>query len=222
MHSQSNFGVRIFIGLLMILFGVSFLFNQFGISFPLSKFWPIILIALGGFMIYQKRSAAGIILSAIGLVFLGSAFFSFNAFSLFWPLLIIGVGVALLFKPNFFSGMNESGITTEDTFTASTIFGGLKRKIVSKAFKSGRFTTLFGGTEIDLRDAIVADNAEIVIDSLFGGVEIIVPEGMNVVSDGAALFGAWENNTDVYEKPVSTLKVTGSVLFGGVEIKVKK
>jgi hypothetical protein len=56
---------------------------------------------------------------------------------------------------------------------------------------------------------------------MFGGVELKVPEGWNVVIRGFPIFGGFDNVTAKEqvgpEAPVLTINAT--VLFGGLEVK---
>lgn len=81
-----------------------------------------------------------------------------------------------------------------------------------------------GGVTLDLRDAEIAGD-EIVIRcfALMGGIEIIVPEGIEVHESGIPFMGGFDNKTaDVPILPGSpVVKVTGFAMMGGVDIKSK-
>jgi hypothetical protein len=60
--------------------------------------------------------------------------------------------------------------------------------------------------------------------TIWGGVDIIVPPGMNVESHGIALMGAFEHVGDSVHDPdphAPTLRITGVALMAGVEITVR-
>jgi hypothetical protein len=105
--------------------------------------------------------------------------------------------------------------------TAIAIFGGASRKgpwVVPKAFRS---LALFGGIELDLREATLEDNeVTIYANAVFGGVEITVPDGVQVRTHGAGIFGGFDGVNDagtVAGAPV--VHVKGIALFGGVEVR---
>ncbi|WKZ30434.1 MAG: DUF5668 domain-containing protein [Candidatus Dojkabacteria bacterium] len=210
---------RMLIGFLLIFFGLSFLLDQFSIGFSPVRFWPVIILAVGLYMLARKSTAMGIIMLGFGAVFLVSSLFSINAFGLLWPLVLIGVGGMILFKPKFPGRVNESNITSEDVIDGTAFFGAVSKKVVSKNFKGGKIVYMFGGFTLDLRNAQVEDGAEIVLDGLFGGGEVFIPHDVAVISDGTVIFGGWENKAVVPDKPVATIKITGAIVFGGVEIK---
>ncbi len=56
------------------------------------------------------------------------------------------------------------------------------------------------------------------VDCIFGGVEIIVPSKCKVITNGTGVFGGWSPNISNKEDG-PTLTISGSAVFGGVEIK---
>ena len=100
------------------------------------------------------------------------------------------------------------------------IFGGVTRNGRWRVRKNIQSLTLFGGTDLDLRDAIFeAPVVEISGFWCFGGLDIKVPEGIEVRDQTAGIFGG----TDVRDigDPVPgapTLVIKGVSLFGGVSV----
>ena len=107
------------------------------------------------------------------------------------------------------------------TGMAIAIFGGSERRgpwTVPKVFQG---LAIFGGVELDLRDAVLEDNeVTIYANALFGGVEIIVPDGVDVRTSGAGIFGGYDGLNDPGTVPGSPiLHIKGAAIFGGVEVK---
>jgi len=104
------------------------------------------------------------------------------------------------------------------------IFGGVTRKGRWRIRKNTRALALFGGMDLDLRDAIFeAPVVEISGFWCFGGLDIKVPEGIEVHDQTAGIFGG----TDVRDigEPAPgapTLVIKGATLFGGVSVKGPK
>ena len=100
------------------------------------------------------------------------------------------------------------------------IFGGVTRKGRWRVRKNIQSLTLFGGTDLDLRDAIFeAPVVEISGFWCFGGLDIKVPEGIEVRDQTAGIFGG----TDVRDigdpaPGAPTLVIKGVSLFGGVSV----
>ena len=84
---------------------------------------------------------------------------------------------------------------------------------------------VMGGAELDFRDAVMGPGVtELHIFAMWGGVEVIVPPGLNVESHGIALLGGFEHVADQTLAPdplAPTLRITGFALMGGVEVSVR-
>lgn len=104
------------------------------------------------------------------------------------------------------------------------VFGGGDRAIRSANFRGGSVGVIFGGFDIDLREAVIAgDSASIDVFVLFGGVDLRVPESWNVNVKATPILGSSEykprSSGPLAGSPRKTLTVTGVVMFGGVEVK---
>jgi len=106
------------------------------------------------------------------------------------------------------------------------VFGGIERRVTSQDFQGGHINAIFGGVEIDLTDAnMQAEEATLEINAIFGGVEIRVPETWQVAFRGTPIFGGIADKTrvgrttDPSDRRRKVLVLTGTVIFGGVEIK---
>jgi len=117
---------------------------------------------------------------------------------------------------------NPRPITGDDFLDAVSIFGGVKKTILSKAFRGGDIVNIFGGAEIDLTQADIDGKVILDITQVFGGTKIIVPPHWQVVSNLSAVFagvddkrlrkvGAGDNN--------KILVLEGVSIFAGVEIR---
>jgi hypothetical protein len=103
------------------------------------------------------------------------------------------------------------------------IFGGAVRKGRWRVPPTSTVVTVFGGADLDLRDAILPGR-EIVIKatSVFGGMSITVPPEMRVVDSGVAVFGGRDvgSETPESEEPnAPVLRIKGACVFGGISIK---
>ena len=106
------------------------------------------------------------------------------------------------------------------------VFGGASRKGVWRVPATSTIVTVFGGAEIDLRDAILPGR-EITITavSVFGGMSITVPPEMRVVDSGVAIFGGRDVSghrpeSGAADSPV--LRIKGACVFGGIGVKHKE
>jgi hypothetical protein len=114
------------------------------------------------------------------------------------------------------------------------IFWGRKRRIVAKNFIGGEIVTIFGGFDIDLRDADILGNvAEIEVVNIFGGGDIRVPPNWEIVMEAVGIFGGCSDRThhpdSSNQRPFPAdgstvpqpkrLIVKGVAIFGGLNVK---
>lgn len=103
---------------------------------------------------------------------------------------------------------------------AAAIFGGFERKgnwVVPPEFTCGVFC---GGGEIDLREARFAQH-EVVIRAfaVMGGIEIIVPEDVEVEVSGIGIMGGFDHGAAGPGTPGGPrVVVTGLAFWGGVSV----
>jgi hypothetical protein len=107
---------------------------------------------------------------------------------------------------------------------AVAIMSGFQRKgtwTVPKRFTCFAF---WGGGEIDLREANFADGeVEINCVAIMGGVEVIVPPGVEVVVRGIGIMGGFDHREEgVPREPgAPRVIVTGFAFWGGVGVERK-
>ncbi|GAB3206478.1 DUF1707 SHOCT-like domain-containing protein [Marinactinospora thermotolerans] len=105
------------------------------------------------------------------------------------------------------------------------VFGGADRKGRWLVEPHTNASVLFGGIDLDLREAVLS-RREVVIQCavIFGGLDIIVPPGVRVINSTTAIFGGTSmNGVDTMTDPNSpTIRLTGTCLFGGIDVRVKK
>lgn len=142
------------------------------------------------------------------------------------PVIIILIGIKLIlssFTKRHIAKVEESFEKYEgDVDKVLGIFNASEIKCDGKVFRGAEINAIFGGVDYDLRGAIVEPDAAIKVSAVFGGVEIIVPEGVRVRVKSSALFGGVSDKSKKYDRDaenVVTLYVSAFALFGGIDIK---
>jgi hypothetical protein len=97
-------------------------------------------------------------------------------------------------------------------------FYGGDMAVDGDVFDGAELTAVFGGVKCDLRKAVIDHDCAIEVSAVFGGIDILVPDHINVRVNSAGLFGGFSNKTPA-RKDVPTLYISGICLFGGVDIK---
>jgi len=219
---------RIFGGSVLIIIGAVWFARQFGVEFPAWLFsWGTLLIALGVFIgsRHSFRGFGWIIPIVIGTIMLIETFVPELSFRHYlWPLLIIGFGLLMIFRPRHHRRNWESNheLSSDDTIDATNIFGSTKKNIITKDFKGGDITTLFGGTDLNFTQADINGTVVIDVTQVFGGTKLIIPAHWNIKSDVVCIFGGIEDKRPQSKEITESnkvLKLDGTCIFGGIEIK---
>ena len=104
------------------------------------------------------------------------------------------------------------------------VFGGTKRAGSFRVRDHVVCITVFGGTTLDLRGAqLEADVVNVHSFTLFGGFDVIVPEGVEVDLSGLAVFGAKETKGKggLLHPGAPLVRVNAFVVFGAATVRVK-
>jgi predicted membrane protein len=196
------------------------------------RFWPMLLIVAGAINLTQtgKRIWGGLLLVA-GILFQldGLGVLRFHWADL-WPLVVIAAGAMMIWRSVEARRDRDAyggPAATLGGMNATAVFGGVERRVSSRDFKRGSISAVFGGAEIDFHDAdIDGPEGMLEVNAIFGGAEIRVPDTWRVEFRGQTLFGGYSDTTrqtvsgDPNASSVrKTLIITGTTLFGGVEVK---
>ena len=228
---------KVFFGIIIIAAGVLLMLHNIGIL-PDSIFrilfnWQVLLIAIGFVNIFQKESRVlGVILISVGSFFLLPKVFDFdfNFYKLFWPVILIAIGVHLVTKVSIFKGKNHFDRINNKTemesgcINQTNVFSGGKHRNADVEFKGGKISAVFGGSELDLSRARLAEGKNILeVDLVFGGVSLIVPSDWIVNVEVTSVMGGFAdkrmNIQPNTQEPKRELYIRGKAVFGGGEIK---
>lgn len=244
---------RYLTGLVLILIGGALLVERMGVPVPYWLFtWPMLLIVIGIYsgIKHSFRNCTWIILIAIGSFFLVDDFIpDLRLQPLFWPVLIIGLGVLFIVKPRrkergwgfdgddcrgrfrrrmgrnaaFQTEWQDTVADSSDYINIQSIFSGVKRNVLSKNFKGGSITCVFGGVELDLTQADITDKVVIRMEEVFGGIKMIIPADWIVQNELDGIFHGVEDKrsyrSNVAPNPNKVLILRGSAVFAGIEIR---
>lgn len=213
---------RAFFGALIVLVGVLFLLDNLDVMDAgdvIAIWWPAALIAAGliSFLNNRRHWIVPLILVGSGGVILLRTTGVVGDLSVIVPVLIIIVGLLFVFGRGLGVGPTQTG----DSVNSFNLFSGSELTSQSQSFEGGRVGVLFGGAELDLHNAKLADDATLDVFAAFGGVEVRVPRGWRVEIGGFPVFGGYENATGKEDlgPDAPKLRIDATVLFGGLEVK---
>lgn len=231
--------------ILVLVIGILLLLKQVGVYFPHWIFsWPMILIAIGTIIGVKSgfRNSGSLILLILGSFFLlrNNNLLPMQYGSYLLPVGLILLGIILLFRKNTPKGLDwegnfdrferklrtgKAGKRPEedgaDFLNVEAIFCGIKRRMVTKQFKGGEVTTIFGGTDVDLSHADLEGTVVLDVSVVFGGMKLIVPAHWDVSFEVSNIAAGVEDKRFMQRGPVDADKkliITGAVVFGGIEI----
>ena len=107
-----------------------------------------------------------------------------------------------------------------DSFIA--VFSGSERKGHWRVPRRSTAVAVFGGVALDLRQAeFTSHDVYLEVIAVFGGVEINVPEGVEVHLSGWAAFGGKASKVSPALPGAPVLHIRCKIAFGGVEVNSK-
>lgn len=237
---------KIFGGLLIVAVGVVFLAKELGANIPHWVIsWGTFLMAIGLLMGVKRN------FKTFGWLFpflVGSALLmgelnpDFHIKLIIWPIILIVFGLFVMFKPrrrfrgHYWQNMEHrrhfqkhyhcfsADVNTNEDYIDSTSFmGGVKKNIVSKDFKGGDITNVFGGAELNLSQADFTGTATLEITQVFGGTKLIIPSHWEIKSELTTVMGSIEDKRQIQPNVVvdnsKVLILRGTTFFGGIDIK---
>ena len=223
--TPSRLTPQLIMGLLVILVGVLFTLDNFGVieGRDYLQYWPVGLVAAGGLKLSQSRGGAGtvaaLLLIGAGLwLLLESAGVVTVPLLDLWPLLLVLFGASLVWQG--LRGRRQRDADNSSTISGMAVLGGIHRGNNSRAFRGGDLTAILGGCEIDLRQAAIDGEAVLEVFALWGGIEIRVPETWSISGRIVPILGGFEDKTR--PSPGATahrLVLRGFAIMGGIEVK---
>ena len=216
--------VRLWLGGVLVVVGGVWLLDALGVleaGALLGTWWPLALVGLGAAAALTQRglSLGPLVVMGIGVVLLLDELVQGDVGVFVWPLLAVGVGAWLLLTVGRRRPATPSEMARESTFA---LFGGSETHNRSPRFEHANVAAVLGGATLDLREAHVVPGARVDALALFGGVDVIVPDGTRVNLHGLPIFGGYGDKTvgdGRLPDDAPTVDVSATAIFGGVEVK---
>ena len=191
--------------------------------------WTLFIIVPCFIGLFNEKDKTGNIIGLlIGVVLLLCAQ-NLLRFDIVWklavPTILVIIGVSIIFKNSLNSKFNNeiekiSQNANKDNEYCST-FSSQDVSFENQEFKGANLTAVFGGVKCDLRKAIINEDQVINCSAIFGSVEIIPSEEINIKVKSNSIFGGVSNErkNKKMNKDLKTVYINAMCLFGGVSIK---
>ena len=222
---------RILWGIALVLVGVIFALNAVGIT-DIELFfdgWWTLFIIIPCFvgLFSEKEKIGNIIGLAIG-VFLLLCCQNVLGFDMLWkiavPAIIVIIGLKLILSAVFGDKatkiLKSSKQNGDNVKIGCATFSGQDLNFDGEVFTGAELSAVFGGVKCDLRNAVIEKDCAIDATSIFGGIDILVPDTVNVKVNSNSIFGGVsdKNHRPTVQGAV-TVYINAPCMFGGVDIK---
>lgn len=219
----------ILLGIALVAIGVIFALNALNIinvDVFFAGWWTLFIIVPCTAGLFTGREKTGNIIGIAVGVFLLLCCQGVLNFAMLWkllvPAIIVILGLKMLLAGLFGNKANEivNKLKSEgkELKSGCAVFSGCDLNYDNEIFEGAELTAVFGGVKCDLQKAIIEKDCAIQASAIFGGINIFVPDNVNVKVSSNCIFGGISNKTDAHEES-PTIYVSGTCMFGGVEIK---
>ena len=191
---------KILWGAVLIAIGVIFSLNAFGITdikVFFDGWWTLFIIVPCFIGIFTDREKTGNIIGLLIGLFLLLCCQNVLSFGMLWklaiPAVIVIIGLKLilggLFGDRAVKMISESRQKGDNIKIGCATFSGQDMNFDGEVFSGAELTAIFGGVECDLRTAIIEKDCAITASAIFGGIDIYVPDYVNVKINSNSIFG---------------------------------
>ena len=220
---------KILWGLVLVAVGVIFaldVLNIAEIDIFFDGWWTLFIIVPCTVGLFTEREKTGniigIIIGVLLLLWCRDVMDFETVGKLFIPAIIVIVGLKLVLQGVFGNKANEmvrkkkaEGQKLRSGFAA---FSGCEMNYSGEVFEGAELNAVFGGVECDLRNAIIEKDEVIKASAIFGGIDILAPDNVNIKVDSNSIFGGVSNKTKNHPN-APTVYISAICLFGGIDIK---
>ena len=233
---RTKFG-NILWGLFFIAIGAGLVGNLFGLwNFTLffDGWWTLFIIIPCVISMVQHSINLGNLLGLAAGVLLLMGAQDVIDFGMVWKLLL-ALAFVLIGLNIMFTGVLErkwraaakqaaqnaqqssGGAAGSVSYTA--VFNGQQIRYPRQPFASANVVCIFGGVDLDLRDAVIDRDITITLTCVFGGCDIFLPPNVEPVLGVTGIFGGCDNKTAAAAPGSPRAYIGGTCVFGGADIK---
>jgi uncharacterized membrane protein YhdT len=220
------------LGVLALVAGVLLLAGNLGFAPAAAhlRYWPVALLVIGAAKLIQAASLAGTIGGMAWLV-IGAWLLAnsvgvlrvtlWQAAAIYWPVLLVVLGLSIVRQTIGRRRDDDRLVDRRDELHIVAILGGNKASSGSHQFRGGELTAILGGVNLDLTQARLANGRAVLeVFTMWGGLELRLPEGWIVENHMMVALGGYEDRTrPVGSHDAPRLVLRGTTLMGGIEVR---
>lgn len=224
-------------GIAIIALGVIFGGNALGwfdINIFFDGWWTLFIIVPSAISLITEKerwSSLGFLVAGVILLLAAQNVFSYDvAWKAILAMILVMAGIAIIWRSIFHSKNDKEvekkikGLEDGKTMDAQTaVFSGSDRVYSDEVFAGSNLVAVFGGVDLDLTRAKFEKDTVIKAFCLFGGVDIMVPEEVQIKTKSGFIFGGIsDDRKGDGEKGKYTIYIDAAGGFGGVTIKDRR
>lgn len=216
-------------GILFIIMGIVLGLNTLNITnidLFFEGWWTLLIIIPSLINLFdEKQNRTGnLIILTIGLALFLAVRDIINfeiIFKLAIPFSLVIIGLSFIFSEGIQKVVKEkiNNIPKDKLENMVVIFSDQTITKDAEDFKGANIDAIFGGITIDLKNANLEQETIIKASSIFGGIDIILPNNVNVKVNSIPIFGVISNKLRNTQSNKKTIYVDAFCLFGGINIK---
>ena len=213
-------------GVLLIVVGVIFGLNALDIAdinLFFDGWWTLFIIIPCFIDLFKDNDKTGNIIGLIIGVCLLLSCQDIITFELIWklllPVILVVIGFSIIFKDMINNKIKKEikklNKNKDNEYYATFSSQNME---FDNDFKGCSINAIFGSFKCDLRNCSLDEDIVINTVSVFGGIDIYVPNDVNIKVKSSSIFGGVENKPKNKDGKV-TIYINATCIFGGVEIK---
>ena len=212
-------------GIVFIVLGLIIAGNVLGITnikIFFNGWWTLFIIIPCFIGLFKNNRRTGNIIGLIIGVALLLACQGILRFDLVWRLLFPGILIIIgdTIGGKISKEIKELNKNRTETNEYCATFSEQNVKFDDDKFTGVDLTAVFGGVKCDIRKAIIEEDQVINATSIFGGIEIYVPENVKVKIKSTPIFGGVSDKASYSKNEQSNIiYINATCIFGGVEVK---
>ncbi len=217
---------KVLFGMLFVIVGLIFGLQELGLISNLGLngniIFPLVVIIFGLTILFNNHNIIfGGIVTFLGFVNLMDNWYP-QVDKIIFPGILVIVGIEILFGSLFkkFHKKDNINLYKADTINANAFLGGIEKKVVTQNFKGGKANAFLGGIMLDLTEINLTNDVILEVNAFMGGIEIKLPPNIKINSDINGFLGGVEIKYQPKETIGEyTIFLKGIAIMGGVEVK---
>jgi len=102
------------------------------------------------------------------------------------------------------------------------ILSNNKYRNCSKDFRGGSVVSVLGGVQVDLSEVVISGDVIVNVTSVFGTIDIYVPNNVRIEANGTEILGSCDNFVvSSFGPEVPCLRIKYTTVFGNIDIKIR-